>query len=82
MEDCIIVTATYESELSPEVQFLREFRDNTVYSTFAGGSFMTVFKGFYYFFSSSVASVIADNSVLRDIMKVILYPLIGILHVS
>jgi hypothetical protein len=79
---CLIATATYGSELSPQVQFLRGFRDNTVVSTFAGSSFMTVFNRFYYSFSPSVASVIADNSPLRDVMTVVLYPLIGILHVS
>ena len=79
---CLIATATYGSELSPQVQFLRGFRDNTVYGTFAGSSFMTVFNGFYYSFSPSVASVIAESSPLRDIMKVVLYPLIGILQVS
>ena len=79
---CIIATATYGSELSPEVQFLRGFRDNTVYSTFAGSSFMKVFNEFYYSFSPNVASAIADNSALRDIMRTVLYPLIGILHVA
>jgi len=79
---CLIATATYGSELSPQVQFLRGFRDNNVISTFAGSSFMEGFNGFYYSFSPSVASVIARNSLLRDIMKGILYPLIGILHVS
>ena len=79
---CLIATATYGSELSPQVQFLRGFRDNTVISTVSGSSFMKIFNGFYYSFSPSVASFIADNLVLRDIMKVILYPLIGILHVS
>jgi hypothetical protein len=79
---CLIATATYDSELSPEVQFLRGFRDNTVLNTFAGSQFMNVFNQFYYSFSPSVASVITDNSVLRDIMKIVLYPLIGILHVS
>ena len=79
---CIIATATYGSELSPEVQFLREFRDNTVLNTFAGSSFMKVFNGFYYSFSPSVATIIVGNSVLRDIMRVVLYPLIGILHLS
>jgi hypothetical protein len=78
---CLIATATYGSELSPQVQFLRGFRDNTVYSTFAGSSFMTAFNGFYYSFSPNVASIIADNSALKDIMKMVLYPLIGILHV-
>ena len=43
---------------------------------------MTVFNEFYYSFSPKIASVIADNSALRDIMKVVLYPLIGILQVS
>ena len=37
---CIIATSTYGSELSPEVQFLREFRDDTVLNTFAGSGFM------------------------------------------
>jgi hypothetical protein len=36
-----------------EMQFLREFRDNTVYSTFAGSSFIIMFNGFYYSFSPS-----------------------------
>ena len=79
---CIIATATYGSELSPEVQFLREFRDNTVLTTYAGSNFMTAFNAFYYSFSPSVASAISANSVFRDLMKVILYPLIGILHLS
>jgi hypothetical protein len=81
-EECLIATATYGSELSPQVQFLRDFRDNTVLSTFAGKYFMTVFNGFYYSFSPNVASVIADNSDLRYMMKGILYPLIGLLQVS
>ena len=79
---CLIATATYGSELSPQVQFLRRFRDNTVLTTFAGSSFMNVFNEFYYSFSPSVASIIAENSILRDIMKGVLYPLIGILHLS
>jgi desulfoferrodoxin (superoxide reductase-like protein) len=79
---CLIATATYESELSPQVQFLRGFRDKTVLNTFAGSNFMTAFNGFYYSFSPSVASVISDNDFLRDTMKVILYPLIGVLHLS
>jgi peptide/nickel transport system substrate-binding protein len=81
-EGCLIATATYESELSPQVQFLRGFRDNYVLSTFAGNNFMIAFNKFYYSFSPSVASVITDNSALKDIMKVILYPLLGILQIS
>jgi hypothetical protein len=79
---CLIATATYGSELSPQVQFLRRFRDNKVLTTFAGSSFMTVFNTFYYSFSPSVASTISGDENLRGILKVILYPLMGILQLS
>ena len=79
---CIIATATYGSELSPEVQFLRGFRDNMILNTFAGRCFMTVFNAWYYSWSPAVASVIASHELLRNIMKILLYPLIGVLHLS
>lgn len=81
-EGCIIATATYGSELSPEVQFLRAFRDNTVLNTFAGKNFMAVFNAWYYSFSPAIASTISSNEALRGVMKVVLYPLMGILHLS
>jgi len=79
---CLIATATYGSELSPEVQFLREFRDRDVLATFAGSHFMKVFNQFYYSFSPSVAWSIAENEILRAVTKLLLYPLIGILHLA
>jgi hypothetical protein len=77
---CLIATATYGSELSPEVQFLRTFRANTVLATFTGQQFMTVFNGIYYSFSPTVASGIAGNDGLRTVMQRVLYPLIQILQ--
>ena len=79
---CLIATATYGSELSTQVQFLRDFRDNSVLKTFAGFTFMVVFYTWYYSFSPVVASSISDNEALREAMKGILYPLIGILQLS
>ena len=79
---CLIATATYESELSPEVQFLRGFRDRQVLSTFSGSEFMKAFNAWYYSFSPSVASFIANNPTVRGAMKILLYPLFGILHLS
>ena len=35
---CLIATAAFGSELSPQVQFLREIRDNTVLQTESGTS--------------------------------------------
>ena len=48
---CLIATATYGSELAPQVQLLREIRDNTVLQTQSGTLFMTAFNQFYYSFS-------------------------------
>jgi len=79
---CVVATATYGSELSPEVQFLRSFRDQQVKSTFAGDQFMVAFNAWYYSFSPQIAQFIASNSFARAVMKVLLYPLIGILHLA
>lgn len=79
---CIIATATYGSELSPEVQLLRNFRDRDILRTFAGSEFMKVFNPFYYSFSPQVASVISENNGLKAVMRYVLYPLIGILWAS
>ena len=77
-----MATATYGSELSPEVQFLRGFRDRQVLSTFAGSGFMKAFNVWYYSFSPSVANFIADHPAVRVAMKILLYPLVAILHIS
>lgn len=79
---CFIATATYGSEVAPEVALLRNFRDAQVLRTSAGASFMQAFNAFYYSFSPQVASFISSNGVVRAAMKVILYPLIGILFLS
>lgn len=79
---CLIATATYRSALSPEVQFLRNFRDKTVMTTFAGSQFMTVFNAWYYSFSPHVAEFVAKSSLIGAVVKVGLYPLIGILHLA
>ncbi|MFQ6085996.1 MAG: CFI-box-CTERM domain-containing protein [Candidatus Bathyarchaeia archaeon] len=79
---CVIATATYGSELAPEVQFLRGFRDGTVLSTFAGSQFMAAFNAWYYSFSPSVATLIVDHPMVKVVTKAILCPLIGILHLS
>lgn len=79
---CIVATATYGSELVPEVQFLRGFRESITLKTYAGREFMKLFNMWYYSWSPYVASVIWRHQMLRPIMQVILYPLLGILHIS
>jgi len=79
---CFIATATYGSEIAPEVALLRYFRDAQVLRTSAGRSFMQAFNAFYYSFSPQVASFISANGIVRSSMKIILYPLIAILFFS
>lgn len=79
---CVIASAAYGSELAPQVQFLREFRDGTVMSTFAGSQFMRVFNSFYYSFSPAVAQATLGHHVLKTAVRTAIYPLILCLEVS
>jgi len=79
---CIVASAAYGSELAPEVQSLRLFRDGEVLSTFAGAQFMKVFNEFYYSFSPTVASIVASSPALAAAVRVLLYPLVYILQMS
>ena len=79
---CLIATATFGSELAPQVQLLRDFRDQQVLHTFAGSNFMSVFNSWYYSFSPAVAQYETGHSMARDTARIMLYPLIGILHLA
>jgi peptide/nickel transport system substrate-binding protein len=79
---CLIATAAFGSELTPQVQFLRSFRDDRILSTAAGSSFMNVFNSWYYSFSPSVADYEREQPWLQATVKTAIYPLIGILNVA
>ena len=73
---CLIATAAFGSEMAPQVQFLRELRDNTVLQTQSGTSFMTGFNQFYYSFSPAVADLERENPVFKEAVKLTLTPLL------
>ena len=73
---CLIATAAYGSEMAPQVQFLRELRDNTVLQTQVGTSFLTGFNQFYYSFSPAVADYERENPIFKEAVKVTLTPLL------
>jgi len=73
---CLIATATYGSELAPQVQLLREIRDNTVLQTQSGTSFMTAFNQFYYSFSPTIADYERENTIFKETVKLTLTPLL------
>ena len=73
---CLIATAAFGSEIAPQVQFLREIRDNTVLQTHSGTAFMTGFNQFYYSFSPAIADYERENPVFKEAVKLTLTPLL------
>lgn len=78
---CLIATATYGSELAPQVQQLRELRDNRLLNTESGNSFMILFNDFYYSFSPIVADYERENPLFREAVKLSITPMISSLSV-
>lgn len=78
---CLIATATYGSELAPQVQQLRELRDNHLLQSASGTSFMTGFDQFYYSFSPTIADWERENPVFKEFVKISLTPLISSLSI-
>ena len=74
---CLIATASYGSELAPQVQLLREIRDNTVLQTQSGESFMNGFNHIYYSFSPTIADYERENPVFKEVVKLTLTPLLA-----
>jgi len=73
---CLIATAAFGSELSPQVQLLREIRDNAVLQTESGTSFMAGFNQFYYSFSPTIADYERENPTFKEVVKITLTPLL------
>ena len=73
---CLIATAAFGSEMSPQVQQLRELRDNIVMQTASGHAFMTGFNQVYYSFSPYVADFERENVVFKETVKVALTPML------
>jgi len=73
---CLIATAAFGSEMAPQVQFLREIRDNTVLQTESGAAFMTGFNQFYYSFSPTIADYERENPAFKEAVKITLTPLL------
>jgi len=74
---CLIATATFGSELAPQVQQLRELRDNTVLQTESGSAFMVGFNQFYYSFSPMIADYERENPAFKEAVKITLTPLLA-----
>ena len=78
---CLIATATYGSELAPEVQKLRELRDNFLLTTTSGTNFMGIFNDVYYSFSPIIADYERENPVFKEVVKLAITPMITSLSI-
>ena len=78
---CLIATATFDSELAPQVQQLRELRDNKLLQTKSGAEFMESFNNFYYFFSPEIADYERENPVFKETVKIAITPMIWTLSI-
>ena len=78
---CLIATAAYGSEMAPQVQLLREIRDNQLMNTDSGISFMTGFNQLYYSFSPTIADMQRENPMFQEIVKIGITPLLSSLSI-
>ena len=78
---CLIATAAYGSELSPQVQLLREIRDNQLLNTEAGTSFMNTFNNVYYSFSPTIADMERESPLFKEVVKLGLTPMLSSLSI-
>ena len=78
---CLIATAAFGSELAPQVQMLRETRDNVVMKTQSGAAFMTAFNSVYYTFAPTVADWEQQNPIFKGMVKTAITPLITTLSI-
>ncbi|NDB63066.1 MAG: hypothetical protein EB170_04250 [Nitrosopumilaceae archaeon] len=78
---CAIATAAFGSELAPQVQLLREVRDNVLFSTDSGTTFMVQFNEFYYAFSPTVADWERQNPLFKEAVKTVITPMLSTMSI-
>ena len=78
---CLIATATFDSELSSQVQQLREIRDNHLLQTQYGTEFMNLFNPVYYSFSPYVADYERENPIFKESVKLLITPMLSSLSI-
>ena len=73
---CLIATATFGSELSTQVQMLREVRDSQILKTQSGALFLSGFNQFYYSFSPIIADWERQSPIFKETVKITITPLL------
>ncbi len=69
---CFIATAAFGSDMAPEVESFREFRNKFLLTTSAGRTFVSL----YYKYSPYYANLIAESDIARGVVRIFLWPLL------
>jgi hypothetical protein len=67
--------------MAPQVQLLREIRDNQLMNTGSGMSFMTGFNQLYYSFSPTIADFERESPAFKEAVKLGITPLLSSLSI-
>jgi peptidyl-prolyl cis-trans isomerase B (cyclophilin B) len=78
---CLIATATFDSEFAPQVQLLREIRDEVIFSTKSGTAFMGTFNNVYYSFSPTIADWERQNPIFKEAIRITIMPMLSSLSI-
>jgi hypothetical protein len=78
---CLIATAAFGTELAPQVQILREIRNNVLLDTNSGTAFMASFNEFYYTFSPAIADLERQSPMFKETVKMTIMPLLSTLSI-
>jgi hypothetical protein len=76
IDECFIATAAYGSKYQPDVVLLRQFRDNYLMTNHVGQAFVK----FYYRYSPPIAHFIAENYLLKIVVRTLLTPFVAIAY--
>ena len=63
--------------MAPQVQQLRELRDNQLMNTESGSAFMGTFNDIYYSFSPIIADYERENPLFKEAVKIAITPMIS-----
>ena len=76
---CLVATAAFGTEMAPQVQRLREVRDDIVMNTDSGRAFMVWFNGIYYAFSPGIADLERQSPAFRGAVLLAIAPMVSTL---
>jgi hypothetical protein len=80
--ECFIATAAYGSAYEPEVEKLRQFRNNVLLNTRTGQAFFRRFYRQYYRFSPAIAAAMEREPETKEVMRWAVVPIVRYLEIA